>query len=566
MKTFNIAYTAPATLFLLAATAFAQPQIAPGGVVNGATYVSPGLPNSGIAQGSIFTIFGTNLGPDVAETGFSYPLPTVTPVGKVSVNITVNGVLTQAIFLFAGKGQINAILPSSTPVGTGAVTVSVNGQSSAPEPIQVVTSNFGSFSQNSSGTGPGIVTYADYSLVSAAKAANPGETLVLWGTGIGPVKGVENAGPLPGDQTGVLTQVFVGNAPATVTYRGRSGCCAGLDQIGFVIPANIEGCSVPVAVQIGDLVSNFTTIAVAKTGRACTADSTGLTTSNFTNLAGKPDASFGSIFLTRSTTTTPALPGTPDATTTTDSGMAIFEKVSIPSGTLYSPAQFETVSFGACTVTTFSSKSRTTTPAFPLGGKLTGLDAGQSLTVTGPAGTRALTGSSLLGLGYYSNFSMGDGTPGNFFDPGRYSVTGTGGADIGAFSASLILPQALTWTNQSSIDTVNRAAGQLVTWSGGDSTSNVSINGESTSISNGTDFVGSAFHCQARVSDGSFTIPSVVLLSLPVSTNTAISGFSVPGGSLSLGAATTYSTFTAPGLDLGLVYASSVTSKSVTYQ
>jgi hypothetical protein len=42
----------------------AQPVIrAQAGVVNAASYSSPGLPNSGIAQGSVFVVIGTNLGP-----------------------------------------------------------------------------------------------------------------------------------------------------------------------------------------------------------------------------------------------------------------------------------------------------------------------------------------------------------------------------------------------------------------------------------------------------------------------------------------------------------------------
>ena len=42
---------------LLSITAIAQPHIAEGGIVNAASYLTPGLPNAGIAQGSIFTIY-----------------------------------------------------------------------------------------------------------------------------------------------------------------------------------------------------------------------------------------------------------------------------------------------------------------------------------------------------------------------------------------------------------------------------------------------------------------------------------------------------------------------------
>ena len=46
-------------VIVLAATAAAQPQIAANGVLNAASNALVGWPNSSIAQGSIFTIYGT---------------------------------------------------------------------------------------------------------------------------------------------------------------------------------------------------------------------------------------------------------------------------------------------------------------------------------------------------------------------------------------------------------------------------------------------------------------------------------------------------------------------------
>jgi|CZKS01.1.fsa_nt_gi hypothetical protein len=52
--------------FLAVCTASsAQPLIAPRGIVNGASFMAPGLPAGSIAQGSLFTIFGIRLGPTV---------------------------------------------------------------------------------------------------------------------------------------------------------------------------------------------------------------------------------------------------------------------------------------------------------------------------------------------------------------------------------------------------------------------------------------------------------------------------------------------------------------------
>lgn len=62
--------------FLVASTiCFAQPLIAPRGIVNGASFMTPGLPAGSIAQGSLFTIFGVRLGPS-SSPSLSFPLAT----------------------------------------------------------------------------------------------------------------------------------------------------------------------------------------------------------------------------------------------------------------------------------------------------------------------------------------------------------------------------------------------------------------------------------------------------------------------------------------------------------
>jgi hypothetical protein len=55
--------------------ALAQPVIGSLGAFNAASYRTPGLPGSGIAQGSIFTVFGTGLGPATSLEASSFPLP-----------------------------------------------------------------------------------------------------------------------------------------------------------------------------------------------------------------------------------------------------------------------------------------------------------------------------------------------------------------------------------------------------------------------------------------------------------------------------------------------------------
>jgi uncharacterized protein (TIGR03437 family) len=122
-------------LFLFAAALHAQkPTVA--SMVNAGSYAVAGLPNAAVAQGSLFILFGTNMGPATLQGAPSFPLQTT--LAGTSVSITVNGTTTQGIMIYSMAGQVAAVLPSRTPVGAGTLTVAYNGQSSAPLAIDVV--------------------------------------------------------------------------------------------------------------------------------------------------------------------------------------------------------------------------------------------------------------------------------------------------------------------------------------------------------------------------------------------------------------------------------------------
>ena len=69
-------------------------------------------------------------------------------------------------------------------------------------------------------------------------------------------------------------EVFVGTQAAKVIYAGRSGCCAGVDQINFEVPASLSGCYLPVVVRCGGSVSNFVSLAVGSGGPCSDAGAT----------------------------------------------------------------------------------------------------------------------------------------------------------------------------------------------------------------------------------------------------------------------------------------------------
>lgn len=545
---------------LAAASLAAQPAINSGGVVNAASNAPPGLPNSAIAQGSIFVVYGTGLGPAaLAQAG--YPLPTTlggtSGTTGTSLKVTVKGIAEQCPLVYTSASQVAAILPSSTPAGSGTLVVSFNGQDSAPQPVQVRASGFGIFTLNEAGSGPAVVTNASGQVITLTNAGQPGETLILYGTGLGAIHASDGSAPPVGD-IGAAPAVYVGTEKAVVTYHGRSPCCAGLDQINFIVPQSASGCYVPVAVEAGNTPSNFASIAVANTGKVCS-DANGLASSQLQLLASGKNVRLGSLHLVRSMSMN-LPPPSPFRTMTNDIGDAAFM--------FYTPRQlesslgpFRTASVGGCIVFVLSSSSQDVAdPVMPKG-----LDAGAAISLSGPNGVKMVRGSEGL-PGFYSSILGSTNTPPLYLDPGTYTFSVAGGADIGAFQSQLQVPKAVTWTNASSLLTVHRAEGVTVTWNGGESGGFVYIFGYSLASPSGPDSTstGAEFFSASPADAGQFTVPSVVLSALPQTGSVA--GFQSLLGGMGLTSVSPPVSFTAPGIDVGIATASSSVSQPTIFR
>jgi uncharacterized protein (TIGR03437 family) len=521
-------------------------------VLNNYSNIVPGLPNYGIAQGSIFVIYGQRMASGIS-TLQSAPLKT--SLNGVSISVNVNGTVTTPFIYFVSPTQIDALLPSTTPMGTGTLTVTNNGVTSAAASIEVVANAFGILTLNSAGTGMAAALDASNQLLSVTSAANPGDVIVLWGSGLGPVTGDES---LPPSQTNLTSpiSVTIGGAPAVVQYHGRSQY-PGLDQINVVIPAGLSGCAVSLVVQTGDYSSNFATLPVAASGRTCNDPQMMLNSSQLTSVLSKGTYSLGLITLNNTVTTGPS--GTegggiivPGVRTTTDTGSASFVKISVPQAFDF-PAFDQAVSIGSCVVYAGAGA----TPTFYTGITSTSLNAGVAVTVTNGANSQSMASAN---GGYSATF------PSNFLAPGTYKIdNGSGGPDVGAFSYQVTAPASLSWPNINLFNAIDRTAGVTVSWTGGDPASVVSITGLSLNNGSGAgQAVWGYFHCAAPVSSGTFTVPAPVLLSLPTSSLQE----GVSSSTLSIINSTTVQLTTPAiaGVDYTFVRTISNSSKIVEYQ
>jgi uncharacterized protein (TIGR03437 family) len=505
-------------------------------VKNAASNITPGLPNAGIAQGAIFIVQGNGLGPaniSIATAAFQS-----TALSNTSVAVTVGGAMVNALMYYTSASQVAALLPSNTPTGSGTVTVTYNSQSSASAPITVVASNLGIFTIDSSGSGPGIVTYPDYSLVSAAKAANcggpsticgaanPGDTLTIWATGLGPVSGSDAAGAgLGQNMPNIPLRVWLGGVPAPVVFQGR-GCCIGEDQIAFTVPNNVPtGCAVPLLVQIGNEISNNTVIPVANGSRNCTPSNAAVASVNAEQLVNAGPFIYSDMELHRSFSG----PGYQDIARFPFTKILTY----LPGSQPFLVSYLDDLPLGTCFV--FNSVNPSSNP--PAASSVNA-DAGSQFTISGPNGNIVASyspGQSPVTLS----------TAGTFLSPGAYTVSGTGGADVGPFKAAITIypPPSLTSPANLVIPPVTRSSGMTLTWTGGSSNAEVQILLGAATDNTLTN--GALAFCSVAANAGTFTIPAYALLSLPAGNVTEFF----------FETRTARVPFTATGLSLGLLQA-----------
>jgi uncharacterized protein (TIGR03437 family) len=483
---------------------------------NNYSYILPTLPNYGIAPGTLFIIQGTNLANTTnavlqSSSGSGLPLS----LNGASISVSVNGVTTHPGIYYAIATQIAAVLPSSTPVGNGTITVTYNGTPSASFAINVTQSALGLDSYNGTGSGLGVVTDAvTGSLFSYTQSAKPGQTVVLWGSGLGADTADSDlvATSTPHAVNVPLT-IYIGGVQAPILYQGGSGY-PGVNQLNVTIPASvITGCYVPIIAVSGSYTSNSVTIPVDPSGGACSDSFLTAGGVSFAGVASKTNIVAGSLIVNQ--------------VNGGNFGGAVFE--SAQNAFLYASAITAGSSLGGCAVSSAAVKS-ISVPTPP------GPDAG-TITLTGPTGSVPVTpfpsangGSS----GVYSTTAL----PAAFIPStgATFTMKGSGGKDVGPFTTSISYPSLLNWTNKGSLASIPRTQALNFTWTGAPAGSYLFLEGYAQ-----TPTAGALFTCTVAADPGQFTVPPYILQALPPGT-----------GSLSMTAIEYLAPFTATGLDIGI--------------
>ncbi len=142
-------------------------------------------------------------------------------------------------------GEISAIVPYG--IGTGVVTIQVINNNVASNTVTVYAGLTapGVFTLPENGLGYGAVLHnADYSVVTASHPAQPGETVLVYVSGLGAVSPTVADGtaapgsPLYSLDTNTIT-VYIGGQSVTPAYSGLAPGFAGLYQLNVQIPTGL---------------------------------------------------------------------------------------------------------------------------------------------------------------------------------------------------------------------------------------------------------------------------------------------------------------------------------------
>ena len=226
-----------AFFFVASAAAFAQaPTIA--AVQNLGDF------SQNFCPGANIVIYGTNFGASTANQ--------TTPVTGVTVTVgTKQGFVAEVV----NSTEMEAQIPTDAPTGPTTISVSVGGVASAP--LNITISAYAPAFYVIAGTGIGVTTNAASAYLSSTAPANPGDTVILYATGLGATNPPTPTGPAPAvvAKTVATPTLTVGGQPATVLSSVVSPGFAGLYQVVFTVPAGVQG-NAPMVLTIGGVSTN----------------------------------------------------------------------------------------------------------------------------------------------------------------------------------------------------------------------------------------------------------------------------------------------------------------------
>jgi uncharacterized protein (TIGR03437 family) len=218
-------------------------------------------PAAGLASGTWLEIYGSNLADTIREWAGSDFTGARAPTSLANVSVTVNGI--PGYVDYVSSGQVNVQAPEDSATGSVDIQLTKNGvksnsmtmQKKATAPALLAPASF-----NIDGRQWAVAQFSDQTFVGkpglisgvSFRPAKPGETIVFYGVGWGPVTPATPAGTIAAGSTSLATPVTFrfGSTAVTPSYAGLAPNFVGLYQFNVVVPSIAPG-DVALAVDAG---------------------------------------------------------------------------------------------------------------------------------------------------------------------------------------------------------------------------------------------------------------------------------------------------------------------------
>jgi uncharacterized protein (TIGR03437 family) len=218
-----------------------------------------------VAPGSWVEIYGSNLAPDTRSWAGSDFTGNNAPTSLDGVSVSIGG---QAAFVdYISAGQVNAQLPSN--IATGGMlqlTVTNGSTSSSAYNINVNATEAGLLAPSAFKIGGNqyvVAIHSDGSYVLPVGAiagvnsspAQPGEEVVMYGVGFGPVTPGIPAGEIvtQSNQLALPFQLMFGQTSAQLKYDGLAPNYVGLYQFNVIVPSVPDNDLVQLTFNLGGM-------------------------------------------------------------------------------------------------------------------------------------------------------------------------------------------------------------------------------------------------------------------------------------------------------------------------
>jgi len=252
-----------AVLVLLAALLFRPCLWAQGSKDPPPTFSSDSIVNS--ANGSsasltpnvVATIYGSSLARSTAQVSLRDIGASQLPTTLAGVRVTIDGLF--ASLYYVSPTQINFVIPSNLLLGQADLTVIREGVAAPPVQINLLDAAPALFM-----TGGGMVaaTHADGSRVSSDAPARPGETIVVYGTGLGRTIPGQVDGQIPRaaaamrllDRLRILLDGQI-QPSESIYYAGITPGYPGLYQVNLRLPDPIPKLDPELRIAVDDQIS-----------------------------------------------------------------------------------------------------------------------------------------------------------------------------------------------------------------------------------------------------------------------------------------------------------------------